>query len=637
MALTAQPTDSKPGEIGITVDGPAVGTTAPHIRELEPTPAEYPEVSTVAVFLNQSARLVEHTCLEFFVDNVRQGWTWAEAAKRARRVAAGLIQAGIRPEDRVVLLSPNRVEWLICDIAIQAAGAVTVPIYPSLVPTVVQQITANSGAVLAIVSGEALANKLSLNETLTSIVRMDGEVQEWMAQEIDGDTAVELEQRIRAITPESIVSILYTSGTTGDPKGVVLTQANFVKNARSELQVFEIGPKDVVLTFMPLSHIMSRHIAFICVMAGARDALSRGVDHLMEDVAEVRPTVMPGMPRLFDKVYASVYDKVNAGSGIEQRLFHWADRVGRQHLREGDSAGFGLRAEYALAKRLVLDSVRRKITGGRLRFFISGGAPLNPEVEEFFWMLGVQILQGWGLTETTSGATSNTEQYHRYTSVGKALPGTELRIAADGEILVRGPGVMREYYRDLTSTAEVFEDGWFKAGDIGRMDDDGFLFITDRKKDLLKTSGGKYVAPLLLETRLQLDRYIQSAVLIGDERPFVTALIVPNWANLAKDKGLVASAAELVKDSRVLAIIKEHLDLLNKELASFETIKHFSLIAEDFTEARDELTPTLKPKRRIIRDHYRELIDEMYAVATAAHKAALAATEDPPRARMPEA
>jgi long-chain acyl-CoA synthetase len=183
----------------------------------------------------------------------------------------------------------------------------------------------------------------------------------------------------------------------------------------------------------------------------------------------------------------------------------------------------------------------------------------------------------------------------------------------------------------------VFEDGWFKAGDIGRMDDDGFLFITDRKKDLLKTSGGKYVAPLLLETRLQSDRYIQSAVLIGDERPFVTALIVPNWANLAKDKGLVASAAELVKDSRVLAIIKEHLDLLNKELASFETIKHFSLIAEDFTEARDELTPTLKPKRRIIRDHYRELIDEMYAVATAAHKAALAATEDPPRARMPEA
>jgi len=347
--------------------------------------------------------------------------------------------------------------------------------------------------------------------------------------------------------------------------------------------------------------------------------------------------IMLGMPRLFDKVYAAVHDKVNAGSPVERRLFHWADRVGRRHLREGNSASLGLRVQYALAKRLVLDSVRRKISGGRLRFFISGGAPLNPEVEEFFWMLGVQILQGWGLTETTSAATSNTEQYHRYGSAGKAMPGTELRIAADGEILVRGRGVMPEYYRDPTATAESFEDGWFKTGDVGHVDEDGFLFITDRKKDLLKTSGGKHVAPLPMETRLQSDRYIQSAVLIGDERPFVTALIVPNWANLAKDKGLVASAAELVKDSRVLAIIKEHLDLLNKELASFETIKHFSLIAEDFTEARDELTPTLKPKRRIIRDHYRELIDEMYAVATAAHKAALAATEDPPRARMPEA
>jgi long-chain acyl-CoA synthetase len=276
----------------------------------------------------------------------------------------------------------------------------------------------------------------------------------------------------------------------------------------------------------------------------------------------------------------------------------------------------------------VLDSVRRKITGGRLRFFISGGAPLNPEVEEFFWTLGVRILQGWGLTETTSGATSNTEQHHRYGSAGKAMPGTELRIAADGEILVRGPGVMPEYYRDPTATAESFEDGWFKTGDIGRIDEDGFLFITDRKKDLLKTSGGKYVAPLPLETRLQSDRYIQSAVLIGDERPFLTALIVPNWANLAKDKGLVASAAELIKDSRVPAIIKEHLDLLNKELASFETIKHFSLIPDDFTEARDELTPTLKLKRRIIRDHYREVIDEMYAVATAGHQSELAAKQE---------
>ena len=625
-----QPTGGpKDGEMSIEMDGPAVGTTAPHVRELESSPAEYPEVSTAAVFLNQCERLAERMCLEFFVDDVRQGWTWTEAAKRVRRVAAGLMQAGIGPGDRVVLLSPNRVEWLVSDLAIQAAGAITVPVYPSLVPTVVQKIADNSGAALAIVSGDALAGKLTLTETLQSIARMDGEVQEWMTQEIDGDTAVELEHRIRTITPESIASILYTSGTTGDPKGVVLTHANFVENARSGLQVFDIGPEDVTLTFMPLSHILARHSgAFACFMASAQNVLSRGIDHLLEDIQEVRPMIMLGMPRLFDKVYAAVHDKVNAGSPVKRRLFHWADRVGRRHLREGNSASLGLRVQYALAKRLVLDSVRRKISGGRLRFFISGGAPLNPEVEEFFWMLGVQILQGWGLTETTSAATSNTEQYHRYGSAGKAMPGTELRIAADGEILVRGRGVMPEYYRDPTATAESFEDGWFKTGDVGHVDEDGFLFITDRKKDLLKTSGGKYVAPLPMETRLQSDRYIQSAVLIGDERPFVTALIVPNWANLAKDKGLVASAAELIKDSRVLAIIKEHLDLLNQELASFETIKHFSLIADDFSEARDELTPTLKLKRSIIRDHYHEMIDEMYAVATAARQSELAAKRE---------
>ena len=294
--------------------------------------------------------------------------------------------------------------------------------------------------------------------------------------------------------------------------------------------------------------------------------------------------------------------------------------MGRQYLRAGAGAGTGLRLAHALAASLVLNGVRKKISGGRLRFFISGGAPLNPEVEEFFWMLGIQILQGWGLTETTSGATSNTEHDHRYASVGKPLPGTELKIAADGEILVRGPGVMQGYYRKPEATAEAFEDGWFKTGDIGRVDEDGYLFITDRKKDLIKTSGGKYVAPLPVETRLQSDRYIQSAVLIGDQRPFVTALIVPNWANLLSDKGLAREAAHLVADSPVGKIIREHLDLLNQELASFETIKHFSLLPDDFTEERDELTPTLKPKRRVIQDHYREVIDGMYEAATAAHR-----------------
>jgi len=600
---------------------PTVGTTAPHVRGATPVLEDYPEVTAVAVFFNQARRLGDRPALRYFEDGAWQSWTWTETARRVRRVAAGLIQAGVDPEDRVVLLSPNRAEWIICDYAIQAVGAIPVPIYPSLLPLVTQSITENSGAVMAIVAGAALAAKLPLTPALLSVVRMDGEVQEWMAQDADPDTMVEMESRTRALTGRSIATILYTSGTTGEPKGVVLTQSNFVANARAGLEVFDVGPDDVLLTFMPFSHILARHSGgFICVVAGAENVLSRGIDHLTEDIQEIRPTIMLGMPRLFDKVFASVQDTVSKGRAVEQRLYAWAESVGRRRLLAGGGAGLRLKAEYGLAQRLVLDALRRKVTGGRLRFFISGGAPLNPEVEEFFWVMGVQILQGWGLTETTSGATSNTENYHRYSSVGKAEPGTELRIATDGEILVKGPGVMREYYQNPAATAEVFEDGWFKTGDVGRIDEDGFLFITDRKKDLIKTSGGKYVAPLPMETRLQTDRYIQSAVVIGDERPFVTALIVPNWANLASDLGLVKGATEVVMGSPVFRVIKEHLDVVNRGLASFETIKHFSLIQDDFSEERDELTPTLKPKRRIIRDHYQTVIDEMYTAATAAHQ-----------------
>jgi len=598
-----------------------VGTTAPHIRTEVPITGGYRSDTAVGVFLDQCERLGD---LVGFRSHDGTGWvslTWAEMEKRVRRVAAGLIGAGVKARDTVIILSPNRIEWGIVDAAIQAAGAIPVPVYPTLVPETVQYIADDAGAVMAVVSGDAMAAKLTITPVLQSIVRMDGEVQEWMATEVDPDTGVELERRIQGVTPAQTCTIIYTSGTTGMPKGVVLTHANFVENARSGLKVFDIGPDDVGLAFLPLAHVLQRHSGlFIMVTAGAQSVLGRGMERLMDDLHEVRPTVMLGMPRLFDIVYQRVHEEVNHSSALKKRLYYWAEGVGRRMLRAGDSADAWLRFQHGLAKSLVLNSVREKTTGGKLRFFISGGAPLNPEVEEFFWAMGVQILQGWGLTETTSGATSNTERDHRYKSVGKPLPGTEVKVAPDGELLVRGPGVMKEYFHKPDATAETFEGEWFKTGDIGQLDEDGFVYITDRKKELIKTAGGKYVAPLPLETRLQSDRYIRSALLIGDQRPYVTALIVPNTDNLKADHGIVGEAADVVKDSRVFTIIKEHLDLLNHELASFETIKHFSLIPDDFSIERDELTPTLKPKRRVIVDHYKAVIDAMYEAATAAYK-----------------
>lgn len=585
----------------------------------------YEPVTTIGVFLNRAAELGDRPCWGFHGEKEWEHWSWKRSAELVRRVAAGFIEAGVAPGDRVALLSPNRIEWMLCDYALQAAGAIPVPVYPSLTPQVSQYIAGNSGAVMAVVGGEALAAKLETNDTLRRVLRFDTDIAEWMATDLDPDSAVEIERRVRALTASSMFTIIYTSGTTGDPKGVVLTHANFVENAKGALQAFRFTVDDSMLVFLPLSHVYQRETSFVCTMAGAEQIIVGTLEHILEDIAETRPTIMCGMPRLFDIMYTRVHDQVRAKSRLERTLFAWAERSGRRAIRQGAALGWRGRMSHSLAERLVLRSVRRRISGGRLRFYVSGGAPLLQEVEEFFWSLGIRILQGWGLTETTSGAASNTEDFHRWGTIGKPLPGWEVRFADDGEILVRGPGVMAGYFHNETATAETFDGDWFKTGDIGTIDADGFITITDRKKDLIKTSGGKYVAPLPLETRLESDSYIRSVVLVGDQRPFVTALIVPNWENLARELDMTLDIPRLMTDERIRNAVRERLDALNKELASFETIKHFSLLADDFTELRDELTPTLKPKRRVIQQHYQGLIDAMYQAATEAYKQAASA------------
>ena len=564
------------------------------------------------IFFEQAARLGEREYLHFFRDGAWQSLSWNETAKRAVRVAYGLIAAGLKPGDHVALLSENRVEWLYCDLAILAAGGVTVPIYPSITPRVAGFIAEDSRAELAIVSNAELATKLSGHAYPSRIFSIDDDIAGWIENAPGHGLAKELASRLEALRPDLVATVVYTSGTTGDPKGVMLTHRHFVEMGKSALQAFHIGPDDRLLSYLPYSHVLERVDGiFIETMAGSSFWLARGMDTLVEDIQAARPTVMLGVPRVFEKVYEAVFDQVHDQPVYKRAIFDWALGIGAARLH--GKPGPWLRLRVRIADRLVLESLRKRLTGGRLRFFISGGAPLNEKVEEFFWSIGVKILQGWGLTESTSGVTSNTEEAHRYRTVGKALPGITVRIETDGEILVKGPAVMLGYKNRPEATAEVISDGWLMTGDMGFVDGDGFLTITDRKKDLIKTSGGKYVAPLPIESQLESDRYVKASLVIGDQRPYVVALIVPDWEALRADLGLQGDPGSLVNDAALRARFLKTLNEVNTGLASFETVKYFTLLARDFTEAEGELTPTLKKKRRAIVEHFSDQIETMYA------------------------
>jgi long-chain acyl-CoA synthetase len=568
-----------------------------------------------AVFFEQARLQGDRTYVHFFRGDAWQTLSWAETAERVLRVACGLVRAGLKPGEHVALMSANRPEWLYCDLGIMAAGGITVPIYPTLVERVVGNIAADSKTRLAITSDAELATKLRAHQYPSEIFVMDEEIARWEKSEPDEELKREVEARVHALGPDSVATIIYTSGTAGDPKGVILTHRHFVEVAKSCLEVFSIGPDDVILSYLPYSHVMERVDGiFVPTSAGAAVWLARSLDTLVEDIQTARPTIMLGVPRVFEKVYEAVNDQVRKQSIHRRAIFRWALAVGAEQSRGGWLPGIKVRMR--VAEGLVLAQLRKRLTGGRLRFFISGGAPLNEKVEEFFWALGVKILQGWGLTEATSGVTSNTEQEHRYRSVGMPLPGSEIRIAQDGEIEVRGPGVMAGYLNRPAATAEAIVDGWLQTGDMGFIDKDGFLMITDRKKDLIKTSGGKYVAPLPIESQVENDRYVKSSLVVGDGRPYVVALIVPDWQALAADMGLEGAPAKLVADPGVRAHFAAIMDRVNQGQASFETVKYFALLPRDFTEAQDELTPSLKKKRRVIARHFQDVVEDLYS----AHK-----------------
>jgi long-chain acyl-CoA synthetase len=551
------------------------------------------------VLFRQVAKYGDREVLHFRDgDGPWQILSWNALHHRMLAVASGLVDAGVKAGDCVAIMSENRVEWIYCDFAIQTIGAITVPIYPSVSEEAAATIVTDSAAKLAIASDAQIAAKLPS----TRVVTMDGEIKDWVTAG-PGDMD-EIANRLRSIRPDDLCTIVYTSGTTGVPKGVELLHHNLVDISRAAMSVHPISDRDHSVSWLPYSHVYGRiNDVFLGLMIGLVGWISRGPDHLAEELREIKPTIMNSVPRVYEKMYAAVMARVHTSSGARRAIFHWALRVGAR-FAQTPNPGPMLRAQRQVAERVVFKSLRGLLTGGNLRFFVSGGAGLARDIEEFFWAIGVPILNGWGLTETSSGVCSNTLHAHRFLTVGRPFPGVELKIAEDGEVLVKSPSNMRGYHNKPEATAEVLKDGWFYTGDIGEIDADGFLKITDRKKSLFKTAGGKYIAPLQIEHELLSDPLIARAVVVGEGRPYVTALIVPDWV-AAKGQGL----DEKGMHERVQRLV----DRVNAGLGHWETVKYFTLLPHDFTEDSGELSLKLDVKRKVVAAHYKDDIAAMYS------------------------
>jgi long-chain acyl-CoA synthetase len=557
-----------------------------------------------------------------------------EFVATVRSLALGLQSIGVGKGDRVAILSENRPEWTAFDHAILNLGAVTVPIYSTLLAEQVRYILDNSQSKALVLSTAAQLDKvlplLGTLRDLGSLVVLDppatglpARAVAWTDLRGAGEAVLRADKhRFEAararVGPDDLASILYTSGTTGDPKGVMLTHGNFASNVDATLRLIPFSDGDVTLSFLPLTHVFERMVEFAYLSAGATVAYAESIDAVPQNLLEIRPTVMASVPRMFEKVHARILDTVSASPLPRRLIFGLALKVGRAKARAmlaGRPAPLFVRLLHAVTDPLVFVKVRERL-GGRLRFLISGGAPLSPEIAEFFCAAGIRILEGYGLTETSPVIAVNTLDRTRIGTVGPIIPGIDVRIAEDGEILVRGPNVMKGYFRNDEATRAAIKDGWFATGDIGLIDSGGFLKITDRKKEILKTSGGKMVAPQPIENLLKTDRFISQAVLIGDRRKFISALIVPDHAwieSYAKLKQIpYTTTDDLIRNPRIIDLFRRRIEAKMAGLPSYETIKKFCLVPQEMTQEAGELTPTLKLKRRVIERKFADLIESMY-------------------------
>lgn len=558
--------------------------------------------------------------------------SYAEAFERVREVSAALAARGLERGDRIAILSQNRVEWALADYGGLCAGIVVVPVYPTLTAEQVGFILADSGAKLVFVSDAEQADKVLEAAAECpqdiSLVAFEAEAASgreglatWDAfvaagREAAATSSVEaFRERALSAGPHDVATVLYTSGTTGQPKGVMLTHNNIASNVWAVSQVLMVDRSDLTVSFLPLSHILQRMGDYLFFSAGCTIGYPRSLETVIADIGALRPTVVVAVPRIFEKIYNGVMD----ASGLKKKLIDWAagvaDRAADLSL-VGEAPGGVLALQYRIADKLVFGKVKAAV-GGRLRFFVSGGGPLAPALNRFFYSIGLTIYEGYGLTETSPVTNVNTPEDFRIGTVGPPVAGTEVRIAEDGEILLRGPQVMKGYYNNPEATASAIDDeGWFATGDIGKLDPDGYLRITDRKKDIIVTAGGKNIAPQPIENRLKTHPLVEQAVMVGDRRRYCSLLVVPAFPALeawASSEGISwGSRRELTTDPKVVAHVESELFGMLADLASYERPKKVALLEEEFTTENGFLTPTLKVKRSVVRERLAQVIDDLY-------------------------
>ena len=593
--------------------------------------------SIPAVLKANAERFQDRTAISYKKRDTYLSLTYGEFYERVLMLARGLRKAGVEPGDRVAIFSENRLGWAISDFGIQAAQAITVPIYATNTGEQAAYVINHSAAKIIFVSTKAQYEKLLAIreqipdvEMIVSYERFLGDrsfpvFTQYQLSEVSHPLSEEekrvIEKQIDDITPEDLITIIYTSGTTGVPKGVMLSQQSVLFDTVYGLQ--QLGPvtrQETFLSFLPLSHVLERTGGYYAaIYSGSHIAFAENVQKVMENVIEIRPTAMVSVPRLFEKIHSRVYESVHQMPKMRQRLFHYALDVGRTYIQKKyveKKVPGGLALQYRFLDKLVFRKLRDRF-GGRLRFFICGGAPLDKTINEFMWAIGIPVYTGYGLTETSPAVTLTNIDNVRFDAVGKPLAYTEVKVASDGELLIRGPQVMVGYYRNKKATAETFADGWLLTGDIARIDEDGFVYIVDRKKEIIVTAGGKNIAPQPLENELKLDKYISQVYVIGDGKAYLVALLTPNIERIidyARDEKIdYIDIEELVNSSQIVELYEGRIAEFNKALPSYQTIKKFVVLPREFSIENGELTPTLKLKRKEIYKIYRDKIEAMYA------------------------